>query len=331
MCGPHTRSHTLSPDGHHVSLEVDNFVPYLLEAPQARGCMKYRRPAVPAAEAAEQAEQQVDGDAAVRKDGVSEEEHGEDIAVPDVLSESEVRDLKKEAVSLNHLMTHRRKNPYCASCQRAKHQAKPARRKAKRLEDPPTQFGDIVTSDHMITQSQQDQGTRGETTCMVMLDRATSFIGVYPLASKTAEDAREALGHFLGGSSVKIFHTDCSGELAKAARELGITHDTSTPGRPTSNGVAIAGFSKGHARFSCTPASLRDGGPSPSHTSPRLGTQSRSKAGPPPGRSATVCRSRGNVFLSVRSSTSCRCLRRPPMSLSSVLKRSPVSSLAITS
>ena len=47
----------------------------------------------------------------------------------DVLPEESVRDLKPEAISVTHLMTHTPKKPYCAACQRSKVQRKPCRRK----------------------------------------------------------------------------------------------------------------------------------------------------------------------------------------------------------
>ena len=42
------------------------------------------------------------------------------------------RDLKAEAKSLKHLMTHEPKNPHCAACQQAKMQAKPTPDRSKR-------------------------------------------------------------------------------------------------------------------------------------------------------------------------------------------------------
>ena len=39
------------------------------------------------------------------------------------------RDLKAEAESIMHIMTHTPKNPHCAACQRSKVQRKPCRRK----------------------------------------------------------------------------------------------------------------------------------------------------------------------------------------------------------
>ena len=136
-------------------------------------------------------------------------------------------------------MTHRTKNDHCPSCQRAKSQHKPARRRDKRDRPAPEVFGDEVTADHLIAQADDDQGVHGEETAVVVMDRATRYLGVYPLGSKSADDAMEALQHFSGPTvAVKQFYSDNAAELIRAAKDLGWPHDTSTPGRPATNGVA---------------------------------------------------------------------------------------------
>ena len=59
----------------------------------------------------------------------AEEDHDDDEA----LAVDARRDLKAEAKSLKHLMTHMPKNPHCSSCQRAKMTAKP---NPRRIADP---------------------------------------------------------------------------------------------------------------------------------------------------------------------------------------------------
>ena len=55
----------------------------------------------------------------------------------DLLKREDVRDLKAEALSIGHLMTHNPQKPDCSSCQRAKMQAKPAPRRKINPEDAP--------------------------------------------------------------------------------------------------------------------------------------------------------------------------------------------------
>eukprot|EP00972_Heterocapsa_arctica_P068983 10194281-Heterocapsa_arctica.AAC.1 len=61
------------------------------------------------------------------------------------------KDLKAEALSREHLLTHIPKNVWCKTCARAKMNAKRARRKANKAEHQaePRVFGDLVTADHM--------------------------------------------------------------------------------------------------------------------------------------------------------------------------------------
>ncbi len=53
-------------------------------------------------------------------DMVQEEYEAEDEIEPPLAEGRERRDLKAEATSVRHLLTHLPKNPYCVSCQHAK-------------------------------------------------------------------------------------------------------------------------------------------------------------------------------------------------------------------
>ena len=66
--------------------------------------------------------------------------------------------LRREAGSLDHLMTHLPKNPFCPSCKGAKMQAAPRRRGAtsREDEDAPAELVDVVTADHLIKISDED-------------------------------------------------------------------------------------------------------------------------------------------------------------------------------
>ena len=43
---------------------------------------------------------------------------------------------------------------------------------------------------------------------------------------------------FLGDAQRKRFYSDCAPELIRAAKDLGLLHDTATPNRPDTNCVA---------------------------------------------------------------------------------------------
>jgi hypothetical protein len=165
-----------------------------------------------------------------------------------MLSSREMIDSEEEALSVQHLMTHMPKNPFCDVCSKAKMQAKGAykasskpEKSADELEEAPKQFGDLITADHIITQASEDQGIDGQKAAIVMHDAATEWLSVYPVQNKSADEAYRAFMDIAGGHPVRLItkvYTDNSPELIKAVRDIGLAHATSTPGRPQTNGVA---------------------------------------------------------------------------------------------
>jgi hypothetical protein len=128
---------------------------------------------------------------------------GEEEDIPGAAEDLEVeapagpRDLFAEAVSLRHLLTHMPKNPHCEACQRAKPQHKPHKRSLG-LGPRPEKFGDEITADHIVAESDISQGIGGHREALVILDRATRWIECYPLKTKGWEDAHRAFVDFLG-------------------------------------------------------------------------------------------------------------------------------------
>jgi len=148
------------------------------------------------------------------------------------------RDLRAEATSLRHLVTHMPKNPYCRSCQVAKPQHKPHKRSVG-IGPRPTKFGEEITADHIIAESVVSQGMGGHREALVIMDRATRWIDCYPLKTKSWEDAHKSFVDFIGPKQkVELVYSDNAGELIKAVQKLGIPHRTAVPHRPQSNGVA---------------------------------------------------------------------------------------------
>ena len=148
------------------------------------------------------------------------------------------RDLKAEASSLEHLMTHRYKNPRCPSCQRAKMQARRTPRRKHAEDEIEKVFGAMVTADHLIAQDVVDESVLGDKTAHVILDRGTRWIDMIPLLTKDHTDAAGAMKECMGNDVMKNFYSDCSPELKKVAAAKGWQHTTSTPGRPETKGVA---------------------------------------------------------------------------------------------
>ncbi len=150
------------------------------------------------------------------------------------------KDLKAIALSREHLLTHLPKNPWCHACQRSKVNAKRARRKANkaaRLAEIRV-FGDLVTADHLVSKNDVSAGIDDESFGMVILDHATTWVETHPACAKSADEAALALDKFMGRQKIRVMYTDNAPELVKAIAVLKIQHDTSTPYRSTTNGVA---------------------------------------------------------------------------------------------
>ena len=102
----------------------------------------------------------------------------------------------------------------------------------------PKDFGDVITADHAII-SEDHASRSGCRTALVIQDRATQWIQAYAAVQHTKEETMCAFQRFLGpGIAPKHVYTDGSGEFNSAMKLLGFSHDTSTPHRPQTNGVA---------------------------------------------------------------------------------------------
>ena len=103
----------------------------------------------------------------------------------------------------------------------------------------PCDFGTEVCGDTIITNAEYNWGLDGEENAVVLYDRGSKWTGGYPTATKTHLEAVEAMNHFVGpGGKILRFYSDKAPELVRAAHDKGICHDTATPGRPDTNGVA---------------------------------------------------------------------------------------------
>ena len=94
--------------------------------------------------------------------------------------------LKHEARTLEHLLTHRYKNPYCNSCVRAKMKHHKTFRGAFRRKL--TKFGDLITFDFMDTRKTTKLGYDTVKEILVIRDRYTGIIQSYPSTTKNTQD-----------------------------------------------------------------------------------------------------------------------------------------------
>ena len=64
------------------------------------------------------------------------------------------------------------------------------------------------------------------------------MIGGYPSPNKSAQNVQVAVEHFSGRRRIDTFYTDNAPEIARAAKDLHLHHETSAPGRHTNNSLA---------------------------------------------------------------------------------------------
>ena len=79
------------------------------------------------------------------------------------VNESRDDRLRREAISLEHLTLHDRKNPFCEFCQRGRMLKRYCKHVRQTDEDDeklihrPTTFGDIIEADHMFPSQEADE------------------------------------------------------------------------------------------------------------------------------------------------------------------------------
>ena len=95
----------------------------------------------------------------------------------------------------------------------------------------------------MITSSLivHSNGIDGEAVGFLLRDHATKFKQLYPAATKSAKECEIALKRFQGpriSDRITHLYTDGAPEILRAGKDLRTCHDTSTPYRSATNGLA---------------------------------------------------------------------------------------------
>ena len=106
----------------------------------------------------------------------------------------------------------------------------------------PTKLGEQVTGDHFINGGRGDEEDHNfpcDTVAVVLYDRGTRFLAVYPKSAKDTANTVAAMLHFAGPrDKVLSFYCDNAPELIPAATSLKWRLGTATTGMPLTNGVA---------------------------------------------------------------------------------------------
>ena len=160
-----------------------------------------------------------------------DEEVAVEVGVDEVL-DPKPKETLEEAESREHRMTHLPKNPHCEVCSKAKVQGTPTRRTsskpmvAEEAKPLPTKFGEQVTGEHFIKgcSGREDEGDPNfpcDTVAVVLYDRGTRFLAVYPKSAKDTANTVAAMQHFAGPrDKVQSFYCDNAPELVSAATSL---------------------------------------------------------------------------------------------------------------
>lgn len=161
---------------------------------------------------------------------------------PEIKNKNTNKNKKISCDSCEHnVWTHFPKDPTCDVCRGAKTDRAHCRSKTHGEPDglpEPKAFGDGITADHGIINEHDESRTHDKNVCIIQ-DRATHWIQGYPAKTKNADDARIAFEKILGPElRAKHVYTDNSKEFERALKDLKLPHDTSTPYRPQTNGVA---------------------------------------------------------------------------------------------
>ena len=104
-----------------------------------------------------------------------------------------------------------------------------------------TEFAHSLTLDHLILQKEEDLSRKGERVAAVILDIATRWLNAFGASTNSALETRKAMKHFLGPRvDPDHIYSDNAPEIIKAIKDLNWDdrHDTSTPHRPATNGIA---------------------------------------------------------------------------------------------
>ena len=142
---------------------------------------------------------------------------------------------------------HRFYNPFCEHCVAADATRKPRYKGTLALGPKPEGFGKCITGDHLTSRNSEikeyvpdedDDMFPGASNGVVMYDRGTDDLEVYPVATRSAPETIEAFQHWAGpDDKIESFYADNAPELKAAARKLEWRMSTSTPGVPKTNGL----------------------------------------------------------------------------------------------
>ena len=147
----------------------------------------------------------------------------------------------------HNIFTHFPKCADCPVCKATKTMKAQCRIKGEGQPDDlpqPKKFADRITFDHAILNADDGEGGLIQIggkpkVALVIQDDYSKFVASYPASTKCAKEVQLQVERFLGpGVKAQHAYSDNAPEYSKAMQDMGIVHDTSTPYRSETNGVA---------------------------------------------------------------------------------------------
>ena len=111
------------------------------------------------------------------------DESGED-------DETTIRNLRQEAKSLRHLLTHKPANKYCDACILGKMTGTKKFCGSYERSRQPTSWLELVTADYLVAQNGSMEGITGDCDAVIIKDLFSKVKTLFPVFSKTGQESR---------------------------------------------------------------------------------------------------------------------------------------------
>jgi hypothetical protein len=150
--------------------------------------------------------------------------------------ETQEMKLRKQAQSLEHLLTHLPQNPFCPVCRSAKLRKASAKKIPLEERRVAKVFGGRIHGDHVFPNDIKEEAKASDSCALALKDDSTEFRGFYPQPNKSAVETAASIRHFVGpDNKLTQLRTDNSPEFKKTVKMLKVHHEQSVPYRSESN------------------------------------------------------------------------------------------------
>ena len=124
-----------------------------------------------------------------------------------VEDENTIRNLRQEAKSLRHFLAHKPANKYCDACILGKMRGSKKFCGSFERSRQPTRWSELGTADHLVAQSASMEGITGDCDAIIIKDLFSKVKAIFPVFSKTGQEAENVLRRFFGDKKVDFILT----------------------------------------------------------------------------------------------------------------------------